>query len=168
VHQGWLLGRDEPRCDPTFARMTRIRLDAESWIELAPGWLDGHATLFEELRATVAWREESRQMYDRVVDVPRQIAVLRRLARRLRGAHDARGAGGDGVGRRAAKVLDPSDGRRRVAGAGARVRRSIGHGRRLSAHASTRDSEGRARRAAHRHHVSAELGRRRRAVTIAA
>ncbi len=76
MHQGWLIGRDEPRCDGSFARLTRTWLDDESWIELAPGWLDGHATLFEELHAKVAWREESRQMYERVVEVPRLVAAL--------------------------------------------------------------------------------------------
>ena len=76
MDQGWLLGREEPRCDDTFATLERTWLDDESWIERAPGWLEGHATLFERLRAGVTWREESRQMYDRVVDVPRLVAML--------------------------------------------------------------------------------------------
>jgi alkylated DNA repair dioxygenase AlkB len=76
VDQGWLLGREEPRCDESFAALARTWLDDQSWIERTPGWLEGHATLFERLRAGVAWREESRHMYDRVVDVPRLIAML--------------------------------------------------------------------------------------------
>ena len=71
-----MIGREEPQHDGSFARLLRTALDDESWIELAPGWLAGHATLFEELRAGVAWREESRQMYDRVVGVPRLVAAL--------------------------------------------------------------------------------------------
>ncbi len=76
MHQGWLLGRDEPRCDVTFASLERSELGDGAWIDVARGWLAGHATLFEELRQRVAWREESRRMYDRVVDVPRLFAVL--------------------------------------------------------------------------------------------
>jgi alkylated DNA repair dioxygenase AlkB len=76
MDQGWLLGREEPRCDAAFAGVTRTWLDDQSWIEHAPGWLEGHATLFERLRAEAPWREESRHMYERVVDVPRLIAVL--------------------------------------------------------------------------------------------
>jgi len=54
----------------------RTPLDDESWIELVPGWLDGHATLFDQLRDRAPWREESRHMYDRVVGVPRLVASL--------------------------------------------------------------------------------------------
>ena len=82
MEQGWLLGREAPRCDPSFARLVRTGLDGdESWYELASGWLEGHATLFEELRARAPWREESRPMYDRVVDVPRLVAALEPGAR---------------------------------------------------------------------------------------
>lgn len=76
MQQGWLLGRGAPACDESFAALRRIWLDDEAWIELAPGWLAGHAALFAELERTVAWREESRRMYDRIVDVPRLFAVL--------------------------------------------------------------------------------------------
>jgi alkylated DNA repair dioxygenase AlkB len=81
VYQGWLIGRDEPRCDTSFGTLARTWLDEESWIERAPGWLSGHATLFELLRGGVDWREESRKMYDRVVGVPRLVAVLPPAAR---------------------------------------------------------------------------------------
>jgi len=78
VDQGWLLGRDEPRFDDTFASMERRFLDedGQAWLDLARGWLRGHATLFDQLRDTVPWREESRKMYDRMVEVPRLFAVL--------------------------------------------------------------------------------------------
>lgn len=81
MHQGWLLGRDEPRCDAAFSSLTRVELGDGAWLDVARGWLAGHATLFEELRQNVAWREESRRMYDRVVDVPRLFAVLPPAAR---------------------------------------------------------------------------------------
>ncbi|MDB4968618.1 MAG: Alkylated repair protein AlkB [Myxococcales bacterium] len=81
MYQGWLLGREEPRCDGAFAALERTHLGDDAWIDLARGWLAGHAALFDELRQTVAWREESRKMYDRVVDVPRLVAVLAPPAR---------------------------------------------------------------------------------------
>jgi len=76
MHQQWLLGRDEPRCDSSFRGLEHVALDDGAWLDIARGWLAGHATLFEELRQKVAWREESRRMYDRVVGVPRLVAVL--------------------------------------------------------------------------------------------
>ena len=39
-----------------------------------PGWLSGADALFEQLAAEVPWRAERRQMYERVVDVPRLLA----------------------------------------------------------------------------------------------
>jgi len=74
--QGWLLGREPPHCDDSFATLERTWLDDGAWIDLARGWLAGHAALFDELERTVAWREESRRMYDRVVEVPRLVGVL--------------------------------------------------------------------------------------------
>jgi alkylated DNA repair dioxygenase AlkB len=74
--QRWLFGNDEPTCDPTFARLERVVLGDGAWLDVAREWLSGHARLFEELHDTVAWREEDRRMYDRVVAVPRLFAVL--------------------------------------------------------------------------------------------
>ena len=76
MQQQWLLGRDEPRCDSSFRALEHVVLDDGAWLDIARGWLAGHATLFQELRQKVAWREESRRMYDRVVGVPRLVAVL--------------------------------------------------------------------------------------------
>jgi alkylated DNA repair dioxygenase AlkB len=74
--QGWLFGRQPPEFDRGFARLERISLDEGAWIELQREWLGGHAALLDELRETVAWREEERHMYDRRVAVPRLVAVL--------------------------------------------------------------------------------------------
>jgi alkylated DNA repair dioxygenase AlkB len=49
----------------------RTRLDHGAWIDLSRGWLTGAGVLFERLAREVPWRGERRQMYDRVVDVPR-------------------------------------------------------------------------------------------------
>ncbi len=76
AYQVPLFGRREPRCDATFGTVERVTLGDGAWLDVARGWLDGHAALFDELRDRVAWREESRRMYDRVVEVPRLFAVL--------------------------------------------------------------------------------------------
>ncbi|HEY6274815.1 MAG TPA: alpha-ketoglutarate-dependent dioxygenase AlkB [Streptosporangiaceae bacterium] len=42
-----------------------------AWVDIRPGWLAGADDLFGRLLAAVPWRAERRQMYDRMVDVPR-------------------------------------------------------------------------------------------------
>src|SRR3954468_14702608 len=76
AHQASLFGREPPRFDASFAALERITLGDGAWLDVARGWLAGHAALFDELRDGVAWREESRKMYDRAADVPRLIAML--------------------------------------------------------------------------------------------
>jgi len=49
----------------------RTVLDRGAWIDVRPGWLAGADALFERLSERVPWRGERRQMYDRMVDVPR-------------------------------------------------------------------------------------------------
>jgi alkylated DNA repair dioxygenase AlkB len=71
-----LFGNEEPRCDPTFASLERIELDNGAWIDVARGWVRGHARLFEALAQATEWRSEERKMYDRMVDVPRLYATL--------------------------------------------------------------------------------------------
>lgn len=52
----------------------RRELGAGAWIDVCPGWLPDADDLFGQLREHVAWRAEQRQMYDRMVDVPRLVA----------------------------------------------------------------------------------------------
>jgi alkylated DNA repair dioxygenase AlkB len=52
----------------------RQQLSHGAWIDVRPGWLRGADVLFERLLDGVPWRAERRQMYDRVVDVPRLLA----------------------------------------------------------------------------------------------
>ncbi len=61
---------------PSFGplRPTRTPLSHGAWVDHQPGWLAGSDDLFARLVADVPWREERRQMYDRVVDVPRLLA----------------------------------------------------------------------------------------------
>lgn len=53
------------------AGMSRVQLDDCSWVDVRPGWLAAPDRLFGHLVEHVPWHSERRQMYDRVVDVPR-------------------------------------------------------------------------------------------------
>jgi alkylated DNA repair dioxygenase AlkB len=57
-----------------LAAVRRTELTAGAWIDVLPGWLTGAGTLFERLVTGVPWQAERRQMYDRVVDVPRLLS----------------------------------------------------------------------------------------------
>ena len=61
-----------------FEHCERRDLGSGAWIEMRSGWVgDGtvHAdTLFAELSVAVPWRAERRQMYERVLDVPRLVS----------------------------------------------------------------------------------------------
>ena len=70
--QGSLLDvREESRPGPLGKFMIRRPLSRGAWVDVRPGWLAGPAGLFGRLVDEVPWRAERRQMYDRVVDVPR-------------------------------------------------------------------------------------------------
>ncbi|MFG3055901.1 alpha-ketoglutarate-dependent dioxygenase AlkB [Kitasatospora sp. NPDC048239] len=56
------------------AGLRRTVLGAGAWLDVLPGWLTGADELFEHLAAEVPWRAERREMYERVVDVPRLLA----------------------------------------------------------------------------------------------
>jgi len=66
-----------PVQESLFDHTERRWLSNGAWIDVRVGWLDGpgdSASLFEELHAAIPWRAERRQMYDRVLDVPRLIS----------------------------------------------------------------------------------------------
>ena len=71
------LGEPATAPDLSFERRTRRRLDAQSWIDVVPGWLHHHEDLFEELLRSPRWAQRQRRMYDRVVDEPRLVAGWR-------------------------------------------------------------------------------------------
>ncbi len=60
--------------DGSFARLERIELDRDSWVDLAPGWVAGADTLFEQVLSGRAWGQRRRWMYDRRVEEPRLTA----------------------------------------------------------------------------------------------
>jgi alkylated DNA repair dioxygenase AlkB len=49
----------------------REALGRGAWLDVRPGWLTGADALFDRLVEVVPWEAERRQMYERVVDVPR-------------------------------------------------------------------------------------------------
>ena len=49
----------------------RHPLSPGAWVDVRPNWVAGADALFEHLVRDVPWHAERRQMYDRVVDVPR-------------------------------------------------------------------------------------------------
>jgi alkylated DNA repair dioxygenase AlkB len=51
----------------------RTVLSDGAWVDVRPGWVNGSDELFATLAADVPWRAEQRQMYERVVDVPRLV-----------------------------------------------------------------------------------------------
>ena len=65
---------------PTLGPLTGIRrteLTDGAWVDVLPGWLTGADLLFERLVGHVPWYAERRQMYDRIVDVPRLVCFYR-------------------------------------------------------------------------------------------
>jgi len=59
---------------PLSGMLTRQTLGRGAWVDLLPGWLGGASSLFEDLLEQVPWQAERRQMYERVVDVPRLLS----------------------------------------------------------------------------------------------
>ena len=60
-----------PGVDDSFARLSRVELDATSWVDHAPAWVSASDQLFAELLAGTDWGQRSRHMYGRVVEEPR-------------------------------------------------------------------------------------------------
>ena len=70
-----LFGSDAPAFDAEYRAARRIDLGSQAWVEHQPGWLSGHAALFEHLERSLQWRESEQQIYDRTVATPRLIAM---------------------------------------------------------------------------------------------
>jgi alkylated DNA repair dioxygenase AlkB len=57
----------------SLAALRRTPLSRGAWIDTLPGWVAGADELFGRLVGEIPWRAERREMYDRVVDVPRLV-----------------------------------------------------------------------------------------------
>ena len=64
----------EPELRPLGLMVERIPLEHGAWIDLRPGWLSNSDALFERLAVEVPWKADKREMYDRVVAVPRLVS----------------------------------------------------------------------------------------------
>lgn len=53
--------------------VTRTVLGGGAWVDVLPGWISGSDGVFLRLQSEVPWRAESREMYERVVEVPRLV-----------------------------------------------------------------------------------------------
>jgi alkylated DNA repair dioxygenase AlkB len=80
VRQPALFDGLEPAVDVEFSTARRIDLDATSWLEHVPGWLQGSDQLFEELLAAAPWEQRNRWMYTRRVVEPRLTAEYPTIA----------------------------------------------------------------------------------------
>ncbi len=65
---------DEVRLGRLSGAVTRTHLAHDAWVDHRPGWVEGSDSVLDSLLRGIPWRHERRQMYDRVVDVPRLIA----------------------------------------------------------------------------------------------
>jgi alkylated DNA repair dioxygenase AlkB len=59
---------------PLGSTVRRVALTDGAWVDVRSGWLGGADALFHRLLERVPWRAERRQMYERVVDVPRLLS----------------------------------------------------------------------------------------------
>ena len=57
-----------------FEHAERRDLGSGAWVEVRSGWLTVADGLFDELHDCIPWRAERRQMYERVLDVPRLVS----------------------------------------------------------------------------------------------
>lgn len=64
---------DEMELGRLAGKVERRTLTRGAWVDIRPGWLQGADALMRELVDTVPWHAERRQMYERVVDVPRML-----------------------------------------------------------------------------------------------
>jgi alkylated DNA repair dioxygenase AlkB len=75
--QGSLFDSDSPAGLGPLERVRRTVLGDGAWVDVLPGWLSGADAVFRRLATGVGWQAERRQMYDRVVDVPRLLRFYR-------------------------------------------------------------------------------------------
>ncbi len=71
-----LFGGRPPALDPELGGVVRHDLGSGAFVDHLPGWIRGDDTLFDHLRATMAWKATERPMYERVVAVPRLLSSV--------------------------------------------------------------------------------------------
>lgn len=76
VRQLDLFGASSVGFDPAFAALRRTELSEGAWIDYVPRWVAGHDVLFDQLERALAWKTETRRMYDQEVVTPRLLARI--------------------------------------------------------------------------------------------
>jgi alkylated DNA repair dioxygenase AlkB len=64
----------DPELEPLAGSVRRIVLGQGAWVDVRPGWLANSDALFERLAVGVPWHADRREMYEKVVDVPRLLS----------------------------------------------------------------------------------------------
>lgn len=64
----------DPELDELFGTVERTSLADGAWVDLRPGWIRNSDALFERLAVDVPWHADQREMYDKVVAVPRLVS----------------------------------------------------------------------------------------------
>src|ERR1700712_3695635 len=64
----------EPELEPLGASVERVELGQGAWLDVRRGWVRNSDELFERLAQRVPWQADKREMYDRVVAVPRLVS----------------------------------------------------------------------------------------------
>lgn len=64
----------DPELEPLQGSVRRIDLADGAWLDIRPGWVTNSDALFERLAQRVPWQADKREMYDRVVEVPRLVS----------------------------------------------------------------------------------------------
>ena len=63
-----------PEFDTELRGIERTPLAGDAWVDYLPTWLRGHESVYSDLAQSAAWNHHRRQMYERIVDVPRLTA----------------------------------------------------------------------------------------------
>ncbi len=72
---GNMLDGDEPiGPSPLALDVHRTTLSHGAWVDVRPGWMSNADALFQRLLDSVPWHAERRQMYEKIVAVPRLLS----------------------------------------------------------------------------------------------
>jgi alkylated DNA repair dioxygenase AlkB len=71
-----LFGSEQPGFDSTYSALRRITLSDDAWVDYQPGFITGHAALFDALMSSTRFRIGEEQIYDKTLPTPRLIAGI--------------------------------------------------------------------------------------------
>lgn len=75
--QASLFGGDTAPSLSCLSAARRTTLGNGAWVEVRPNWISGADDVLDALMSEVPWRSERREMWDKVVDVPRLVHTYR-------------------------------------------------------------------------------------------